>query len=91
MIQALWLLIGPLLIKGLTILGIGFVSYTGGEAFVSAADNFLLSSFTGMPANMLAIAQKAGFQDGLQIIISAYTAYMSIKLVTGSLTKVKIL
>jgi hypothetical protein len=86
----LWAIAVPLAIKILAGLGIGFVVFQGADQLVSLADSYIMSNFNNLPASMLAIAQMAGFADGLQMILAAYAAQVTIMVTTGALTKVKI-
>lgn len=86
----IWAIAVPLVTKILVGLGIGFVVFEGADLLVSSADGYIQGNFNSMPADMLAIAQMAGFADGLQMLLAAYAAQIGIMATSGALTRIKI-
>lgn len=80
----------PLTVKVFTALGIGFVTFQGADQLVQLADTYIQANFNALPAKALAIAEMAGFADGLQIVLSAYAAQIGIMATSGALTRIKI-
>jgi hypothetical protein len=87
---ALWGIVPALVVKVLVALGIGFVTFQGADVLVTIAEAQILANFNGLPANMLAVAQMAGFADGLQMVLAAYAAQIAVIVATGALTRVKV-
>jgi hypothetical protein len=80
----------PFVIKIMVGLGMGFVVFQGATSLISLADASIMANFNSMPADMLAVAQMAGFADGLALILSAYAAQVAIMVTTGALTRFKV-
>lgn len=80
----------PLGVKLLIGLGFGFVTYSGVEFAITEAETWLATQYAGMAANTLAMAKIAGFTTGFSMVLSAYTAYIGIKLATGAFTRFKV-
>jgi hypothetical protein len=62
----------------LTALGIGVVTYAAQKAVVDTLIASLRSSFVGLPADVLQIAQLAGFIDCFEILIAAILARVAL-------------
>ena len=88
-IAGLSLTIVPLVVKVLTALGIGFVTYTGADFILTEGKNYILANYNSMPAEMLAILTKAGFLQGLNILFAAWAAAIAVKVTMGAFTKLR--
>lgn len=67
-------IVGPLVAKVLTSLGIGAVTYVGITAVLAAARSYLLANVTGMPADVLALMGLIKLDIAVNIMLSAVTA-----------------
>ncbi len=55
-------------------LGIGFVSYVGIDLLLDQAKGYILSMYTGLPTDMLAILGIMHVDEAINIIISSIAA-----------------
>lgn len=71
-----WLLsiAGPFVLKALTALGIGTMTFTGVTEALSGLLSIAQSNWSALPANVLTLASLAGIPQGLGIIAGAYTS-----------------
>lgn len=67
-------IVGPLAAKILTSLGIGMVSYVGINLLLAQVKSYILSSFVGAPADVLAILGLLKVDVSINIILAAVTA-----------------
>lgn len=77
---AIWLLamVVPLAKKLLLALGIGYMTYEGLSTIAGQARDAVISSYGGMPADVLAILALGGINQAIGIILSALTARAAI-------------
>lgn len=68
-------------------LGVSFITYKGIGAGVDVMKNYVVSSFDGMPSQMVSLVAYLWIDKGLTIIFSAFTAALSLKLAGGSIKK----
>lgn len=72
--------VGQILMRLLTGLGIAFVSYQGlNEAFTAASD-MINASFAGAPSNVLAIFKIMGIYTAVQIYLASWGSAIAVKL-----------
>lgn len=90
MAQAIFLfvvqIIGPLAVKVLVALGIGFTTYTGVDAGLDYVHSWIQGQFAGMPAAMSQIIALLRLDVAISIIIAAYAARIALISVNGVLT-----
>lgn len=67
-------LAGPIILRILVTLGVGIVTFTGVTAGLQGLIGMAQSSWSALPAAMLALASIAGVPQGLGIIAGAMTA-----------------
>lgn len=67
-------MVGPLVLRALTMLGIGLITFTGVTAAVQGLIDLAVSSWGGIPGDVLALAGLAGIPACLGIICGAYIA-----------------
>lgn len=80
----------PLVVKILTGLGIGMITYTGADFALTEAESYILANYNAMPVDALAIMNKAGILQGLNIFFAAWAASIAIQVATGAFTKLKV-
>lgn len=66
-----------------SVLGFGYVAYTGVDFAVSAAESFIYSQLGQMSADVLALLNLAGMDVGIRMTLAAATTYISIKTAMG--------
>lgn len=73
---ASWLLsmAGPLVLRALTVLGIGTLTFTGVTASLQALIDMAVTNWASLGADILALASLAGLPQALGIITGAMTA-----------------
>lgn len=72
---AAWLLsmVGPLALRVLSAVGIGLVTYTGASSGMDALINLAVSSWSGVPADVLQLASLAGIPQAIGMICGAFS------------------
>lgn len=85
---SVWLLsiAGPFVIKALTALGIGTLTFAGVTEALSGLLTMAKTNWSAMPVNVLTLATLAGIPQGLGIIAGAYTSRVAMW-VAASATK----
>ena len=73
-----------LAVKILIGLGIGFVTYSGGDLLVAQAETYVLTQFSGMPVKVYQVLKIAGIDQGVKMIFAAATAYITIRTTMGA-------
>ncbi len=84
-------IVGPLVAKVLTSLGMGAISYVGITVLLSAVRTYLIGNVTGLPADVLAILGLAKLDVAVNIILSAVAARAAlsgVNLSTGKKTAI---
>jgi hypothetical protein len=73
---AAWLLsmAGPLVLRALTVLGLGTLTFTGVTASLQGLIDLAVSNWASLGADILALASLAGIPQSLGIITGAMTA-----------------
>lgn len=73
---AAWLmtLAGPLVLRALTVLGIGTVTFTGVTSSLQTLIQMAVTNYAGLSADVLALAGLAGIPQAIGIICGAMTA-----------------
>ena len=69
--------------KAMLVLGLGFVTYTGIGSLVDNIETQILSQYSGLPANVWAMASLCGLDVAITIVISAMALSLQIKLITA--------
>lgn len=77
----------PLVVKVLSALGIGIVTYTGMEYALSSGVSFFETQFSGLPATAVQILYMLGFHQGISMLFAAYSASIAIKVAMGAFTR----
>ena len=65
--------------KGMLVLGLGFVTYTGVQTFVDNLETELMAQFNGLPADAFNLAAMCGIDVAITIIISALVMSITIR------------
>lgn len=81
---------GPLLVRGLTVLGVGFVVLTGVTAGLGELKTAMWSNLGATSSSILTILTIAKVDEGIAIILSAVTtglAWKGVNMVSGSLRR----
>lgn len=73
---AAWLIsmVGPLVLRALTMLGIGVIAFTGVTAAVQGLIDMATSNWSSVPSDILALGSIAGIPQALGIICGAFVA-----------------
>lgn len=66
-----------------SVLGFGFVAYTGVDFAVSSAESFIYAQLGQMSGDVLALLNLAGMDVGIRMTLAAATTYISIKTAMG--------
>jgi hypothetical protein len=74
----------PFLQRLFVALGVGFVVFTGYQLLFDQIKGYIYGAFSGAPANMIALVEIARVDDAANMILSAYSVRLLIKLVNGS-------
>ena len=69
--------------KAMLVLGLGFVSYTGVDLLVDNIEAQLLSQYSGLPANVWAMASLCGLDVAITIVVSAMALSLQIRLISA--------
>lgn len=70
--------VGPLAVRALTVLGFSAVTFTGVSAAVTGLIGQAQTSFSALPAAVLALASIAGVPQALGLICGAYVARVTL-------------
>jgi len=84
-------IIGPLVSKVLTGLGLGAISYVGINLLLDQVKDYVISSFGGAAADTLLLLGLAKVDVAINIVLSAVTAravYAGMSAASGSITKI---
>lgn len=65
---------GPLVLRVLTLLGIGTMTFTGVTSALQGLIDMATSNWTSLPSDILALSSIAGIPQALGIIAGAYVA-----------------
>jgi len=84
---ALLSLVGSHVLRVLTALGLGILTYEGFSAALDFFKNPVLSSFSGLPADILSLLGYMKVGKSLTIIFSALLASVAIKGLTNGVYK----
>ena len=85
----LWVMIPFMLVQLLAGLGVGYLTMQGLDSLVPDLQTALMGYLGDLPNDVLAVLNLAGLTDAINMIISAYAAFITIKAVNGTLTKVR--
>lgn len=83
--------LGPLISKVLTGLGIGAVSYVGINLMLEQVKDYIVSSFGGVGSDTLMLLGLAKVDISINIVLAAVTAravYSGMSKATGSISKI---
>lgn len=69
--------------KAMLVLGLGFVSYLGVDTMVEQIESYIMTQYSGLPADAYAFASLAGLDVAVTIIISTLLLSMQIKLLSA--------
>lgn len=67
-------MVGPLVLRALTMLGIGIMTFTGVTALVQGLIDLAVNNWASLPSDVLALASIAGVPTCLGIICGAFVA-----------------
>lgn len=67
-------MVGPLVLKAITMLGIGVVTFTGVTVAVQGLIDMATTNWASLPSDILALASIAGIPQCLGIICGAFVA-----------------
>ena len=85
----LFITILPLVVRVLTGLGLGVVTYSGASFVVTEAETYIFSTFAGFPANVYTVLVMAGLDEALKILFAAASASIAIKVAMGVFSRWK--
>ena len=71
-------LTGPIVVRVLTTLGLGVVTYTGFTAVLDVVFGRIQASFSGLPADAAALIFMSGVPAGISIVLSALAARLTL-------------
>jgi hypothetical protein len=74
----------PLLKRVLVALGISAVSLIGVSAVMGVITDAVITNYSGLPADVIAVMKIAKLPNAINIIISAYTASLTIRGLTSA-------
>lgn len=81
---------GSFVFRAILALGIGTITYTGLSVAINSIKSSVVSSFSGMPADMVGLLGYLWVDKCLSIVFSAVVTALTMRLVSGSLKKVVI-
>lgn len=84
-------IIGPMVARVLLSLGVGIVAYKGVELMLENIRTTVEGAWSGVGADIIAIAGIAGFDQFITIVLSSISAALTLKLVSGALKKLTFL
>ncbi len=67
-------LVGPMVLRALTVLGIGLVTFTGVTAGLNSIIQMVQDNWSNLPAALLALASLAGVPQAMGLIAGAMVA-----------------
>lgn len=79
-------LVGPMVLRALTTLGIGLITFTGVASSLDALINLAVSNYQSIPGDVLGLAGLAGVPQAVGIICGAMVARVGLW-VASSATK----
>lgn len=79
---------GSFVFRAILALGIGTVTYTGIAVAVNSVKSSVVSSFSGMPADMVGLFGYLWVDRALSIVFSAVVSALAMRLISGSIKKV---
>lgn len=79
---------GSFVFRAVLALGIGTVTYTGLSVAVNTIKSSVVSSFAGMPADMVGLLAYLWVDKCLTIVFSAVVSALTMRLISGSVKKV---
>jgi hypothetical protein len=84
--------ITAMLVRAVVALGISAVTYTGITLGLTSLETHIQSSMSGLPANVLGFLTMCAVPRAFSVVLSAYTAALTLKGLTaaGAVTKVGI-
>jgi len=71
-------LTGPIVVRVLTTLGLGVVSYTGYAVLLTTVTQSIQANFAGMPPEIIGFLFLSGLPQGMGIILSALSARIAL-------------
>lgn len=80
----LFTVIPALAVRLMIALGIGFVTYSGGDLLITQAESYVLNQLAGTPSKVYTILQMAGIAEGIRIVFAAAGAYITIRTTMGA-------
>jgi len=83
---AVWLaaLLPSLVARVLAALGMGVITFTGFSIAWDSVRSIIVSNFSGMPSDIMALAGLAGVGQGLGIVLGAITARVAYMAITSA-------
>lgn len=68
-------------------LGMGVLIYTGVDTAIESLKSNISSSWGGIGADIIGVAQIAGIGEAISILISAYAGVLTTQMIAGTLKK----
>ena len=87
LLGALAMAMGTLAGRALLALGIGFVSYQGIDLGVQSLAQNIITSFQGLPAQLVRFLAFMWIDKAITVLISAVTVALSFKVMGGTIKK----
>jgi hypothetical protein len=72
-----------IVVRVMSVLGFGYVSFSGFSVITAELGTFVQSQLSGFPSAMLQIMNLAGFGTGVNVLLSAVAAYFALKVAIG--------
>ncbi|MDO3383853.1 DUF2523 domain-containing protein [Gilvimarinus algae] len=79
---------GPLVARVMLALGVGVISYTGIDVALTELFDRINTSWSGIPANVIAICGLAGIDVFITLVASAYMSSITFRLVSGAIKRI---
>lgn len=87
LVGALAIAMGTFVGRAVLALGVGFVTYTGITVAVDSMQSSVISSVSGMPADMVNLVAYLWLDKGMTIIFSAVAASFAMRAIGGTVKK----
>ncbi len=75
---------GGLTARVMAAIGVGVVTITGVQLTMDNITSEIQSGFSGVPADIIAVATIAGFDKFISLVISAYIGVVAVKALYGA-------
>mgnify|MGYP000255009981 CR=1 FL=1 len=84
------IILSSLIIRVVIALGVGIIVYSGIDAGLDAAQTYIETEWSGLPAYMLQLLGILQLDTAIAIILAAYSARFTIQMIGGTLSRLSI-